>query len=1190
MTAIQPTVPQTDFNPFPGLRPFDANENHLFFGRDGQSDEILISLRQQRFVAVVGTSGSGKSSLIRAGLLPLLHGGFMSKASSNWRVAIFRPGSDPIGNLAAALNARDVFGTDTNDLETSTLITETTLRRSGLGLIEAVRQARMPDKANLLIVVDQFEELFRFKSSGNTDRSEDDAAFVKLLIEAAQQTELPIFCVITMRSDFIGDCARFRQLPETINRGLYLIPIMTRDQRREAITAPAAVAGAEIAPRLINRVLNDAGENPEKLPLLQHALMRTWAHWKSSHKGAGVMDLDSYEEIGGLSDALSRHADQAYHELPEARQKIAERIFRALTEKGAGNREVRRPKTVAELCAITEAAEPVVMAIIENFRRPGRSFLMPPAEVPLTSETLIDISHESLIGGWERLSDWVDTEGLSAGIYRRIADTAELYEKNEAALWRDPDLQVALGWRDKAQPNKVWGEHYHPGFDAAMNFLDKSEAARDASLLAKEKQRVKNLHRTQAFATVLTLLFVTALVLAIYAFGLRSIAVAAQQDALRQAESARQQTAIAQQKEQEADRAKEEAELQRQQALASAEVAKQERSKAEAEKRKADENARRAVAAAKEARKQKDIADARNNLFRAAVVDAEESNLVDMNTISFLTNELISLSSPEKAVKWRTWRAEALTNKRSHAEAEAEYAKVLEVKPDYAEAMMSRGYMYMLTDRFPESINDFDRVIAGDPRSSLGYLNRGLSQAIMGGYAEASASVSKAIETFIPGNYGSLSENQVSPAITRATGYRRLKADENAFQTALHYELVNIEAFRGGRDFEKHLRDASRGHASDSAYLSAINWAWLHMDKRSKDYGGWVSQGAMWEVLGSKYCGEAAYAYAQFQKTYKKDPDPRYRNLADFAKRKAAGLPCPPARPLPQEDAQELSLAADLAIDRGQLPEAQAFLTKAIASDSHNVDLLLKRADVFNKQMKFPESSADAEEVIRQVGDHPKALIFRALASTDDTVIETNLRKVLRDHPSNVDALYWLSQTVQEKNPGEAIKLLDQAISLQPYADNYFYLKAQLQAKTGRYSEARQSIENAIVIDAYVTEYYDERAAIEQHLSTPPTKIARNLIEGYNKIADLHLRRGDAGAAMDTYGKSLTFLAGASKSPGSDEIQCDIALTIHKTAKLIEQQGASNAKIIDHLRFMFGNVQGLEGALNAEVRLLLSLH
>src|SRR5215204_512990 len=469
----------TAINPFPGLRPFESNEEHLFFGRDGQSDELLRRLRRSRFLAVLGTSGSGKSSLVRAGLLPSLFGGLMTQAGSAWRVALFRPGHDPIGNLAGALSSPTVFGGHDEDRDVQRTITEATLRRSALGLVEATRQARMPVHENLLVVVDQFEEIFRFRRTTKREKSEDDAAaFIKLLLEAKQQTEVPIYLVITMRSDFLGDCAQFRDLPEAINDGQYLIPRMTRDQRREAIVGPVAVGGGDISPRLVNRLLNDVGDNPDQLPILQHALMRTWDFWINRSRDGEPIDLTDYDAVGTMTDALSRHADEAYNELPDERSRtIAEKLFKSLTEKGPDNREIRRPTRVKEICEVAEASVPEVIAVIERFRLPGRSFLMPPSIVELTADSLIDISHESLIRGWERLRTWVNEEARSAQIYRRLAETATLHKEGMAGLWHDPDLAVALKWKKENRPNAVWAQHFHPEFDTAISFLAVSEEA-----------------------------------------------------------------------------------------------------------------------------------------------------------------------------------------------------------------------------------------------------------------------------------------------------------------------------------------------------------------------------------------------------------------------------------------------------------------------------------------------------------------------------------------------------------------------------------------------------------------------------------------------------------------------------------------------------------------------------------------
>src|SRR6185436_11943536 len=366
-------------NPFPGLRPFETEEYRLFFGREGQSDALLARLQRTRFLAVVGTSGSGKSSLIRAGLMPALRGGMMAGAGAGWRISVMRPGGDPIGNLAAELVKDDVLPAAGAGLraDEAEAVIDATLRGGSLGIVDVARQGRLGEHEKLLIVVDQFEELFRFRAAQQNTNADEAAAFVKLLLEAAHQRDLSIYVVLTMRSDFLGDCAQFQGLPEAINDGQYLIPRMTRDERRFAVTGPVGVTRGKISEPLINRLLNDVGDNPDQLPILQHALMRTWEHWQAHRRDGEPLGLEHYEAIGTMSDALSRHADEAFNELPDEKsRKVAERLFKALSERGTDNRELRRPTRLDTLCAITGASVPEVIAVIDTFRRGGRSFLM----------------------------------------------------------------------------------------------------------------------------------------------------------------------------------------------------------------------------------------------------------------------------------------------------------------------------------------------------------------------------------------------------------------------------------------------------------------------------------------------------------------------------------------------------------------------------------------------------------------------------------------------------------------------------------------------------------------------------------------------------------------------------------------------------------------------------------------------
>jgi len=508
---MKPAAATAITNPFPGLRPFWEEEEHLFFGRELQVDAMVDKLAQRRFLAVVGTSGSGKSSLVNCGLRPALHQGRMASAGTNWRMAQFRPGNHPLAALAQALAEDGVLFNNFEERGLPLLeIIDTTLRLSKRGLIDIYEQAALAKDVKLLVVVDQFEELFRYRQLAGGPRaggsqadglqadghgfSEEATAFVKLLLELQEQQDCPIFVVLTMRSDFLGDCTQFAGLAEAINAGLYLVPRLTPEQRRAAIVNPIRVQGAEIEPVLATRLVNDVGDNPDQLSILQHALNRTWANWQQEG-GKGPLALRHYEAIGTMAHALDTHAEEAYAELagtgqePSRRQHLCEKLFQALTDKATDGRGVRRPTTLATLCALMEATQAELQEVIEVFRHPSRSFLMPPAGEQLTAEKVIDISHESLMRVWERLKRWVEQEAEAAQIYRRLAQSASLHTRGEASTLRDPELTIYRNWQQKRQPNKAWAERYAAGFDGALEFLRRSGVEHDAELAEKERRR-----------------------------------------------------------------------------------------------------------------------------------------------------------------------------------------------------------------------------------------------------------------------------------------------------------------------------------------------------------------------------------------------------------------------------------------------------------------------------------------------------------------------------------------------------------------------------------------------------------------------------------------------------------------------------------------------------------------------------
>jgi hypothetical protein len=525
-------------NPFPGLRPFSVEESHLFFGREGQSETVLGYLACNRFAAVTGASGSGKSSLIYCGLIPALYGGFISNAGSRWRIITTRPGNSPVENLAEAIAHSEKDHKSTVDFKINKQILYTILRRSSFGLVNAVKQVRLAPGENILLILDQFEELFRFKESRKDITVVNETeAYIKLLVNAIKQKDQPIYVVLTMRSDFIGECSQFQELTRLINKSNFLIPQMTREDFKEAITGPLAVGGADIDPQLLQHLLNAIEDKSDQLPVLQHAMMRTWEFWTRNNEPGSPLRMRDYEVAGKIENALSMHANEAFEELSESGKAVCKAMFRCLTEKGTDNKGTRHPATVKYIGEIAQVPDKEVIEVVSKFRAKGRSFLTPGEDIAIDNDTVIDISHESLMRIWDKLKSWVDEEFSSVQMYLRLAEASSLYQIGKTGLWRPPDLQLALNWKKTQQPTLSWAKKYNPAFEKVMVFLDASEKKYQQEEQNKVRLQRMELNRTRKFAVSMLFAAVAFLFISVWGFQQRGDAI----KKAREAETSREE-------------------------------------------------------------------------------------------------------------------------------------------------------------------------------------------------------------------------------------------------------------------------------------------------------------------------------------------------------------------------------------------------------------------------------------------------------------------------------------------------------------------------------------------------------------------------------------------------------------------------------------------------------------------------
>lgn len=509
--------------PYPGLRAFDRDEADLFFGREGCIDSMVDRLAATRFLAVLGSSGSGKSSLVRTGLLDALELGLLGEAGSRWAVAAMRPGGAPLANLAHALLA--AVGSDG---EAPAVMLEAFLRRGPLSLAEWCRDGHLPPGSNLLVLADQFEELFRY---GDYAAREEAQAFVALLLEATRQRDVPIHVVLTMRSEFLGACALVPGLAERINAGLYLTPRMTRQETREAIEGPAAVCGFAIETGLVTRLLNDLAafapwdgdhgtdqlqalsRRADQLPLMQHVLNRLWLR-ASGAGGPITLRLADYDDLGGLGGAIDAHAQEILDTLGPAALPLVEPVFRALVTGTSVATALRRPCRFTDIVSLCDAPREAVAQVVEAFRAAGCNFLMPPPDVPLADGTIVDISHESLIRQWSRLSAWLEREVDAGAAWRRLAAAAQAHAAGRGELLSGRDLGNVESFWSEQSPTEAWARRHGGGFAAATDYLAQSRRAaaereradreRQDALRARDRREKR---RLRAGAVILLVLF-----------------------------------------------------------------------------------------------------------------------------------------------------------------------------------------------------------------------------------------------------------------------------------------------------------------------------------------------------------------------------------------------------------------------------------------------------------------------------------------------------------------------------------------------------------------------------------------------------------------------------------------------------------------------------------------------------------
>ena len=424
-----PLVARDDACPYRGLQTFDEADADLYFGRDGDIQAILEHLKASRFLAVLGPSGSGKSSLVRAGVIPALRRSALPD-SDRWAIEVLRPGGRPLEALAVRLHELDVREAMQRTVD------ELARDERTLHLAGTLALAAKPDTSRLAWVIDQTEELFTLAR----DESER-ARFIANLVYASSIPGGPAVVIMTLRADFYARCAAYPSLSALLARHQYLVGPMDEAGLRAAVEEPARAFGLEFESGLVDTILEDVASQPGTLPLLEHALFELW-----ERRRGGMLTLEAYREAGGVQGAIAKRAETIYEGFDAPRQAITRRALLRLTQPGEGTEDTRRRATFREVAGRADEERPVE----EVVRELADARLLTTSADQETGESWVDISHEALIRGWPRLRGWLDEDRAGLRVHRRITEATDEWVRlgrDDGILYRGARLAEAAEWR-----------------------------------------------------------------------------------------------------------------------------------------------------------------------------------------------------------------------------------------------------------------------------------------------------------------------------------------------------------------------------------------------------------------------------------------------------------------------------------------------------------------------------------------------------------------------------------------------------------------------------------------------------------------------------------------------------------------------------------------------------------------------
>ena len=472
-----------NLNPFVGLKPYSKNTSNSYFGREQDVENLLQILQKNKLLTLNGVSGSGKTSLINSGLIPRLQNGFIGQAGKEWSITSFRPGINILLNLSHALTQNNVLKVDSKSNTTDQKYYSEIISNSGsMGVVEIYKRSDIFNKKNLLIIIDQLEDLFKYEKYFDSSKSEDDNNLMDIIYRSVTMKNTAIYFLICIETPYLSKLTSYKKLQEIISKSQYAIQNLNQTGINQILENTFKKQNILFDSKVVDLFNQTLKEEISYLPNFQFLLYKLYEKFVLNSSEKSIIDLEDIEDLGGLEHSIAKDFETIFSSSTKENQKIVSLLFKAISSP-QNNTDIQY-ESILNISEYTNSTRVELSKIIKSFKKtfnnlfdvfePSITGISASANKTYDAKNILTLKYIKFLN-WERYTKWLDEEKTNFKDFKDFSEIAIKKSNNQVGFLKTPVLERAIVWQKNASTNKNWAKKYKLNFEQTINFINESE-------------------------------------------------------------------------------------------------------------------------------------------------------------------------------------------------------------------------------------------------------------------------------------------------------------------------------------------------------------------------------------------------------------------------------------------------------------------------------------------------------------------------------------------------------------------------------------------------------------------------------------------------------------------------------------------------------------------------------------------